>query len=408
MLIRKSFKFKIKTNEEIKAKLNIFAGHSRFIWNYFLKLNEKRLKNKQKIMWYEEMSYWNSFLKSTEEYSFLKEAPSQILQQKLKDLARGYKDGFDKKQRNKRLPKVRKKEIHNSFRFPVALKIEHNRMEIPKIGKVSFFNSRKITGKIKNVTISKQGNSWYVALQTEEESNVQKSKLRTEEVIGLDVGITNLVTIAGIEKVGQIPAINMMRHNANKLAKAQRKLKNKIKFSNNWKKCQCKIRKIHTKIANSRKDYLHKLTTELSKNHAYIVVEDLKVSNMSKSAKGSSEKPGRSVSAKSGLNKSILDQGWYALRRQLEYKLQWRGGELIKIDPKYTSQTCSSCGYSDKDNRISQSGFVCKQCLHAMNADINAAKNILAVGHTVLACRVGAMATTMKQEPLKNCKKVSA
>ena len=116
-----------------------------------------------------------------------------------------------------------------------------------------------------------------------------------------------------------------------------------------------------------------------------IVVEDLKVANMSKSAKGTIENKGKNVKAKSGLNKSILDQGWSMLVKILEYKQQWRGGLLVKVDPRYTSQTCSSCGHVAKENRQTQSKFECVECGFSENADINASRNILAAGHAVLS-----------------------
>ena len=116
------------------------------------------------------------------------------------------------------------------------------------------------------------------------------------------------------------------------------------------------------------------------------MLEDLKIANMSKSAKGSLEKPGKNVSAKSGLNKSILDQGWFEFKRQLKYKLNWFGGELVLVNPRYTSQRCYACGYVDKENRKTQIKFECKSCVHEDNADNNAALNILAAGHAVSAC----------------------
>ena len=129
---------------------------------------------------------------------------------------------------------------------------------------------------------------------------------------------------------------------------------------------------------------------------------------MSRSAKGTIETPGKSVKAKSGLNKSILDQGWYEFRRQLEYKQHWLGGEVIAINPAYTSQTCSNCGHVHKDNRKSQAGFKCVACGYAENADVNAAKNILASGHGVLACGAGSLEPVMKQEPRQNRERVAA
>ena len=108
---------------------------------------------------------------------------------------------------------------------------------------------------------------------------------------------------------------------------------------------------------------------------------------MSASAKGNIEEPGRNVKAKSGLNTSILDQGWYEFRRQLDYKLFWRGGMLVEVNPQHTSQQCSCCGHTAKENRASQDVFRCLVCGHEENADVNAAKNILTVGQTGMACQ---------------------
>jgi IS605 OrfB family transposase len=173
-----------------------------------------------------------------------------------------------------------------------------------------------------------------------------------------------------------------------KLAKQQRKLSRKKKFSSNWKKQQRKIAKLHHRIACIRKDFLHKASTIISKNHAVIIIEDLKVSNMSRSAKGTIEEPGRNVKAKSGLNKSILDQGWAEFRRQLEYKQLWRGGEVVTIHPSYTSQACSACGHVSSENRKTQSRFECVACGFAENADLNAALNIEVAGQAISAFQV--------------------
>ena len=120
-----------------------------------------------------------------------------------------------------------------------------------------------------------------------------------------------------------------------------------------------------------------------------IACEDLKVANMSKSASGSVEKKGKNVKAKSGLNKSILDQGWGMMIDMLEYKQQWQGGLLIKVNPRYTSQTCFECKHIAKENRQTQSEFECVKCMYVANADFNAARNILAAGHAVLSAEGG-------------------
>ena len=125
---------------------------------------------------------------------------------------------------------------------------------------------------------------------------------------------------------------------------------------------------------------MHQHSTTISQNHAVIVVEDLKVSNMSKSAKGTVDEPGKKVAQKSGLNKAILDQGWGMFRTMLEYKQLWRGGMVIAVPPAYTSQRCAECGHVSPENRVVQALFSCVACGHTDHADVNAARNILAAG----------------------------
>ena len=125
----------------------------------------------------------------------------------------------------------------------------------------------------------------------------------------------------------------------------------KQKFSNNWKKAKAKVQRLHARIGNVRRDYLHKCSTDISKNHAMVCIEDLQVKNLSRSASGTANAPGKNVRAKSGLNKSILDQGWFEFRRQLDYKLQWNGGWLVAVPPQNTSRTCPACGHVLAENR---------------------------------------------------------
>jgi len=183
-----------------------------------------------------------------------------------------------------------------------------------------------------------------------------------------------------------------------KLLRLQRKLAKNKKFSSNWRKLLKKIQKIYNYIANKRKDYLHKISTQLAKNHSLIVMEDLRIANMTKSAKGTVEKPGKNVKAKSGLNRSILNQGWYLFQKLIEYKMFWSGGKVVYVDPKYTSQKCSRCGHIAKENRKTQSVFKCVECKYELNADLNASKNILAEGHSVIACGEKTLVGSMNQE----------
>ncbi|WP_253189471.1 transposase [Aquaspirillum sp. LM1] len=149
-----------------------------------------------------------------------------------------------------------------------------------------------------------------------------------------------------------------------------------------------RIQRIHARIGNARRDYLHKATTTISQNHAMVCIEDLQVRNMSKSSAGSPEKPGKQVRAKSGLNKSILDQGWFEFRRQLDYKLAWSGGHLIAVPAQNTSRTCPCCGHVSADNRQTQARFQCVECGFEENADLVGAINVLRAGHAQLACEV--------------------
>jgi IS605 OrfB family transposase len=174
----------------------------------------------------------------------------------------------------------------------------------------------------------------------------------------------------------------------------------KLGFSNNWKKAKFKVQKVHIDIGNARRDFLHKATTTISKNHALVCVEDLQVKNMSKTAAGTKEQPGKQVRQKSSLNRNILDQGWGMFRSQLEYKLEWNGGILLAVPPVNTSRTCPNCDHISEQNRKTQSQFECVSCRYQNNADVVGAINILERGHRLLACgeRVH-LGRSKKQEP---------
>ena len=173
----------------------------------------------------------------------------------------------------------------------------------------------------------------------------------------------------------------------------------KKKFSSNWKKRKAAIARLHIRIADARNDFLHKVSTAISKSHAVVYIEDLKVRNMSASARGTVENPGKCVRQKAGLNKAILDQGWFEFRRQLSYKEQWRGGLVVAVPPQYTSQTCAGCGHVCAENRRSQALFVCVACGHEDDADVNAAKNVMRAGQVLSVCGGGPLGPSAKQKP---------
>lgn len=371
-----------------------FAGACRFVFNRALALQNENHEAGNKYVSYTKMASWLIEWKSHPDTQWLKDTPSQPLQQSLKDLERGYKNFFQKRAA---FPRFKKRGQNDAFRYPQGVKLDqtNNCIALPKLGWIRYRNSREVIGEVKNVTVIQSCGKWYVSIQTEYEVPEQVHKAAS--MVGLDAGVTKLATLSD----GTVyQPVNSFKANQRKLAMLQRQLSRKVKFSASWQKQKKKIQRLHSHIANIRRDYLHKVTSEISKNHAMIVIEDLKVCNISKSAKGTAERPGRNIRAKSGLNRSILDQGWYEMRRQLEYKQLWRGGQVLAIPPAYTSQRCVCCGHTAKENRQTQSKFVCQLCGYTENADINGARNILAAGHAVLAC--GGMVQSgrpLKQEP---------
>lgn len=371
-----------------------FAGACRFVFNRALARQNENHEAGNKYIPYGKMASWLVEWKNATETQWLKDSHSQPLQQSLKDLERAYKNFF---QNRAAFPRFKKRGQNDAFRYPQGVKLdqENSRIFLPKLGWMRYRNSRQVTGVVKNVTVSQSSGKWYISIQTE--SEVSTPVHPSASMIGLDAGVAKLATLSD----GTVfEPVNSFQKNQKKLARLQRQLSRKVKFSNNWQKQKRKIQRLHSRIANIRRDYLHKVTTAVSKNHAMIVIEDLKVSNMSKSAAGTVSQPGRNVRAKSGLNRSILDQGWYEMRRQLEYKQLWSGGQVLAVPPAYTSQRCACCGHTAKENRLSQSKFRCQVCGYTANADVNGARNILAAGHAVLACgEMVQSGRSLKQEP---------
>ena len=250
-------------------------------------------------------------------------------------------------------------------------------------------------GDVRNATVTISAGKWFVSIQTQRE--VEQPVPQATSAVGIDVGVTRFATLSDGSYLA--PLNSFKRHEA-RLRRAQRTLSRKQKFSRNWKKAKARVQRIHARIGNARRDYLHKATTTISQNHAMVCIEDLQVRNMSKSAAGSTEKPGKNVRAKSSLNKAILDQGWFEFRRQLDYKLAWNGGWLIAVPPQNTSRTCPCCGHASKDNRQTQARFACIACGLEENADVVGAINVLARGHRVAACGdLVQFGRSAKQEP---------
>ena len=297
------------------------------------------------------------------------------------DLDRAFRDAFDRNQPLKRLPVFKKKGRGDGIRFPQGFQIDNRRIFLPKIGWVGFYKSLPITGKVKSVTLSSRAGRCYISVQVEQEVDISPHPCKSE--IGIDAGIS---CFAAFSDGTMVNGVHSFRKHQERLAREQRKLAHKKNGSNKCKKQKQRISSLNHHICNVRSDFLHKLSTQISENQARVYVEGLQIRNMSASAKGMIDSPGRGVRAKSGLNKSILDQGWYEFRRQLGYKLYWKGGELVEVDYRHTSQRCSRCGYTARENRPEQALFSCQVCGHQENADVNAARNILTAGLVEIAC----------------------
>lgn len=404
MIVRKAYKFKLKTNTREKIFFSKVAGCVRLVWNKSLALqkanceyinqqfaklggdsmNESEAKRLKKYLYKEYFSSGFDIVtkalvpiwKKSEELVFLNECPAQALQKPIADLDKAFFKAFTKKSG---FPKFKKKGQRDSIHFPQGFKLKENKVFLPKIGWVKFFKTRNIEGTIKNITVTSDGvGNWFASFCTEQENNVERRVLRG---IGIDLGITTFSALSNGEDIKKPKSIKNLLAIKKRVARAvsRKKLGGK-----NKEKAVLVLRKIEGKIANIRKDFLQKTSTCLSKNHALIVVEDLKILNMSKSAKGTKENPGVNVKAKAGLNREILACGWGNFRAMLKYKQEYSGGVLQVVNPVNTSRKCSNCGIIDKKSRVRQEWYACRHCGHEINADTNAAINILAAGRVAL------------------------
>jgi putative transposase len=372
---QQGYVFRLTPTVEQANLLRRFVGCSRLVWNAILFENEFRYAEGDPLP-IGRKSFCDRLLDLKAKYPFLNDAYSQPLQQTLNDLVNAYQRAFNPKLVAKR-PTFKKKRDTQGIRFPQNFKVENKRVKLPKIGWIGFRASartmkRKIEGKIKSVTVKLNAGLWYVTFATEREVEEPIHPMMGE-VVGIDLGVNRW---AALSDGSLLDGANAFKKYESRLAILQRKLAKCVEFSKNWVKAKRKITRLYSKIANIRRDQIHKASHAISKNHAFVIKEDLRVVNMTASAKGTIEEPGKNVAAKSGLNRRIQDQGWGEFDRQLEYKLAWLGGKLLRVDPKNTSRMCNSCGHVSKENRLTQEAFLCVECGHAANADTNAAKNI--------------------------------
>jgi putative transposase len=403
MKLNQAYKFKLKTNYNIESKIDFYLGCSRFVWNKSLALIKARLENRniEKVIQkniitkykkpeylpnYNELSAMLTFWKKTDDCYFLNKAPAQAIQQTLKDLFEAVGQAFTKGS-GKRFPVFKKKgRTQTGLRFPQGFKIDNNRVFLPKLGWIGFFKSRDINGKVKSITVKKLADGYYISVLIEKELEKGKWSDITDvnklNPVGIDAGIKKIITLSNgiyfkpldLSKIDAKIAKEQTRLN---LKLHSRKKGDKVKKSKNYVKQSKKVALLNKKKADIKYDYLHKVSSAIAKNHGLIAIENLKVCNMTKSAKGTIENPGNKVKAKSGLNRSILNQSWSMFYEMLEYKLLLNGGKLIKVNPARTSQECPLCHYTHKDNRQTQESFVCKSCGFSINADLAASVNVI-------------------------------
>ena len=390
-----AFKYELMPNGEQQRNMRRFAGACRFVFNKALALQQANHEAGGKFISYVAMAKQLTAWRNGSETPWLKDSPVHPLQHALKDLEKAYKNFFEKRAD---FPRFKRKGQSDSFRYPDPKQIKldqgNGRIFLPKLGWLRYRNSREASGEVRNVTVSQSGGKWFVSIQTRREV---ETPLPTGGIVGIDMGIARFATFS--DGTYLAPLDSFKKHQQ-RLKRYQRRMARKVKFSQNWKKAKAKVTQIHIDIANARKDYLHKASHAISQNHAIVCVEDLQIRNMSKSSKGNAETHGKQVRQKSGLNRAILDQGWGEFRRQLDYKLAWRGGHLIAVPPQYTSQTCPCCGHVSKDNRQTQAKFECVDCGFEENADVVGAINVLERGQRLLACGEPVQSgRSMKQEP---------
>lgn len=323
------------------------------------------------------------------EAPFLAEAPAHCLQAALADLDRAYGNFFAGRAG---YPTPRRKFDNDSFTFPDPAQITIDRarglLVLPKFGKrgaacgpIRAVLHRPLTGRVRQVTISREGAHWYasilVATRLRRRAQHTATPLTADDVIGIDRGVAvPVATSAGGLLGTPIETPRQMRRQkrlAQDVARTQRGSKRRVKALQ-------RLRVHKAKMARRRRDMIHKITSHLAKSHRAVVIETLQVQAMTASARGTVEEPGRNVAAKSGLNRAILDKGWGELRRQLGYKLAWAGGVLVEIDARNTSRTCGCCGTLDAASRVDRDWFICRSCGHKAHADLNAASEILRRG----------------------------
>ncbi len=379
----RSIVYRLLPGSPSKAKkLAGLAGACRFVWNAMLaqqnkayeayaKAKENEFKEKTKTPSVSFFSLGKRFKELRDNVDWLPEYSFAIVRYTLKYQADAWQ-GFFK--HGKGRPKFHSRHGSTpSFTIPEAVKIKDGKLLVPKLGYVQIRgNNPYPDGVPVKAVVKKLAGKWYVTVCY---------KVELPELVdnGVATGIDrNCGQVATVSTSGNRELIHQpkVKRKTARLHRYQRKLARQQKGSNRRHRTKLKIQKAHRSIANTRRNANHQASRKIANHASTSVLEGLKIKNMTSSAKGTIENSGTNVKAKSGLNSSILGTGWGQLDQMLEYKCR----RVIKVPAQYTSQRCNACGYTDKDNRKTQSKFKCMSCGHADHADLNAAANILASG----------------------------
>ena len=355
--IYKAYKFRIYPTKIQIDFLNKQFGAVRFIYNYFLNQRDIQFKETGKSDSYYAQTKALKSMKGQEEFKWLKEINSQTCQQALQCLDAAYLKFFRKETA---FPRFKKKKNYQSFCVPQHFKILEKGIIIPKLKsqiKCKFY--REIIGEVKSLTISKTLTGKYFVSILTEQKNTYDQTLKGE--IGIDLGIKDFVTLSDGTKYSF-----SVSKKTKKLKKLQHYYSKKQKGSKRKEKLRLRIARIYEKIANSRRDFQHKLSNKLTNEYQTICLESLKVRNMMKNHK---------------LARAIGEASWYSFVNMLQYKGQWKGCDIIQIDQFYpSSKTCSRCNWKKENLKLSERSWICPKCGTIHDRDINAAKNILTYG----------------------------